>query len=56
MNMTHTHMCTYHMDLRGGGGDNIGGDSAKSGGGIPYVGIRTSACCASCYKLDTNNC
>jgi hypothetical protein len=25
-------------------------------GGVPYVGIGTPACCASCYKLDPNNC
>jgi hypothetical protein len=56
MNMSHTYMCTYHMELRQGGGNNIGIDSAKSRGGIPYVGIETPACCASCYKLDASHC
>jgi hypothetical protein len=35
------------VGLGGGGGASIGIDSAKSGGGIPYVGIGTPACWSS---------
>jgi hypothetical protein len=60
MNMSHTHICVHTIGNcdgggGGGGGANIGIGSAKSGGGIPYVGIGTSACWASCYKLYTSH-
>jgi hypothetical protein len=56
MNLSRTHMLHTTGNCGGGGGDSIGGGSAKSRGGIPYVGIGTPACCASCYKLDTSHC
>jgi hypothetical protein len=50
---THTFMYISTKENCGGGG---GGSGGYSGNMIPYDGIWTPACCASCYKLDTSNC